>query len=85
MCRDFVRFSKPEATRKSRVIYGVEYPAESLTGMGSIHGYPVQCVSAEWMVKFHTGYRLDENDYRDVMALCQRFGIAVPAEYDRFC
>jgi lincosamide nucleotidyltransferase A/C/D/E len=65
-------------------IYGVEYPAESLTGMGSIHGYPVHCVSAEWMVKFHTGYRLDENDYRDVMALCQRFGIAVPAEYDRF-
>ena len=28
--------------------------------------------------------RHEENDYCDVMALCQRFGIAVPAEYDRF-
>jgi lincosamide nucleotidyltransferase A/C/D/E len=36
------------------------------------------------MVKFHTGYKLDENDYRDVKALCQRFGLEVPAEYDEF-
>lgn len=36
------------------------------------------------MVKFHTGYELDENDYRDVRALCQRFGIEMPSEYGKF-
>jgi hypothetical protein len=36
------------------------------------------------MVKFHTGYEPDENDYRDVRALCQRFGIEMPSEYLKF-
>jgi lincosamide nucleotidyltransferase A/C/D/E len=36
------------------------------------------------MVKFHTGYPLDENDYHDVKLLCQRFGIPIPAEYEEF-
>ena len=45
----------------------------TLTGTGSIDGYLVKCISAEWMVKFHSGYALDENDYRDVLALCRRF------------
>jgi lincosamide nucleotidyltransferase A/C/D/E len=65
-------------------VFGVEYPLESLTGTGSIQGYPVKCISAEWMVKFHSGYELDENDYLDVSALCERFGIAQPSEYKRF-
>lgn len=65
-------------------VFGVEYPLDSLTGAGSIQGYPVKCISVEWMVKFHTGYKLDENDYRDVSALCERFGIVLPAEYERF-
>lgn len=64
--------------------FGVEYPRESLTGTGLIQGYPVRCISAEWMVKFHAGYELDEDDYHDVSALCERFGIALPAEYERF-
>jgi lincosamide nucleotidyltransferase A/C/D/E len=67
-----------------RHVFGCEYPADSLTGHGSISGYPVKCISPEWLVKFHTGYPLDETDYRDVLALCRRFGLALPAEYDRF-
>ena len=66
------------------LVFGVEYPLDSLTGTGSIQGYPVKCISVEWMVKFHSGYELDENDYHDVSALCERFGIALPAEYERF-
>jgi lincosamide nucleotidyltransferase A/C/D/E len=66
------------------LIFGVEYPLESLTGSGVIQGYPVKCITAEWMVRFHTGYELDEDDYRDVAALCQRFDIALPPEYERF-
>jgi len=36
------------------------------------------------MVEFHTRYDVDENDYRDVKALCQRFGIALPEVYEKF-
>ena len=67
-----------------KLVFGVEYPFDSLTGAGSIQGYPVKCISAEWMVKFHSGYELDENDYRDVSALYERFGLALPAEYESF-
>lgn len=65
-------------------IGGVEYTSEHLTGKGFINGCPVRCISPEWLVRFHTGYELDENDYRDVHALCERFGIAMPDEYQRF-
>ena len=64
--------------------FGVPYPIDSLTGTGFIQGYPVKCISPEWMIKFHSGYELDENDYHDVLALCERFEIALPSEYGRF-
>jgi len=65
-------------------VYGVAYPFDSLTGTGWVNGHLVKCISPEWMVKFHTGYELDENDYRDVKALCQRFEIKMPVEYEAF-
>jgi lincosamide nucleotidyltransferase A/C/D/E len=43
-------------------IFGIPYERTHFTGTGSINGYPVKCVSAEWAMKFHTGYALDEND-----------------------
>ncbi|EFH82365.1 hypothetical protein Krac_3174 [Ktedonobacter racemifer DSM 44963] len=67
-----------------KLVFGLEYPLASLTGTGSIQGYSVKCISPEWMVKFHSGYELDEDDYHDVLALCEQFGIALPAEYERF-
>lgn len=67
-----------------RLIHGVPYPFESLSGHGSIDGFPVECIAPEWLVRFHSGYILDENDYRDVRALCQRFGIDLPEEYRKF-
>ncbi len=63
---------------------GLDYPLESLHGTGTILGYPVRCIDVKNMVPFHTGYDLDENDYHDVKALCQRFGIPLPTEYARF-
>jgi lincosamide nucleotidyltransferase A/C/D/E len=65
-------------------VYGVAYPFDSLNGTGSINGCPVKCISSEWMVKFHTGYELDEGDYQDVRLLCGRFGIEMPSEYAEF-
>ena len=65
-------------------IFGLPYPAESLTGKGIIDGHPVNCISPEWMIKFHIGYKLDANDYHDVLLLSERFEIEIPAEYGRF-
>ena len=63
---------------------GKDFPLDSLTGTGSINGYIVKCISPEWMIKFHTGYALDEKDYRDVQALCQRFNLPLPDDYKIF-
>jgi lincosamide nucleotidyltransferase A/C/D/E len=65
-------------------IGGVPYIGEQLTGRGVIAGCSVRCISPEWLVKFHTGYELDDNDWHDVRLLCERFQIAVPDEYSRF-
>jgi lincosamide nucleotidyltransferase A/C/D/E len=68
----------------NRNIFGVEYPWESLQGKGAINGYPVRCVPPEWLVDFHTGYPLDDNDYHDVKLLCDKFDLPLPSDYDSF-
>lgn len=59
-------------------------PAEALRGYGTVGDRTVRCIAPPWQVRFHTGYAVDENDWRDVSALCERFGIAVPPDYDDF-
>jgi len=63
---------------------GEMYPAASLTGTGLIEGRAVRCISPEWVLKFHSGYELKDKDFRDVYALCAKFGIDLPAEYKDF-
>ena len=70
-----------ELDAKGENIFGIAYRAEHLTGTGLINGQQVKCVPPDWMVKFHTGYPLDENDFRDVKALCDKFGIEMPEEH----
>ncbi len=65
-------------------IFGVPYPLASLNGQGVILGQVVKCVPPDWQVNFHTGYAVDENDYRDVKALCLRFNLPLPVDYARF-
>ena len=65
-------------------VHGVPYIAEQLTGNGLILDRRVRCIPPEWLVRFHTGYDIDEKDFQDVSALCKRFGIALPDEYQRF-
>ncbi len=57
------------------------YPAGSLTGTGVIGGHVVRCIAVEQLVAFHAGYAFDENDVKDVSALCERFGIPLPEVY----
>jgi lincosamide nucleotidyltransferase A/C/D/E len=71
-----------------KVIYGTGtsaevFPAAVLKGIGEIEGKKVKCISPEWAVKWHTGYKLREIDFQDVAALCLKFGIKPPEEYTR--
>jgi lincosamide nucleotidyltransferase A/C/D/E len=58
---------------------GDVYPAEALAGFGSIRGRAVACIAPEWLVRFHSGYELDDDDRADVAALCAKFGIPPPS------
>lgn len=78
-----------ELDEKGNGIYGPHqngdmYPADALTGKGEINGQSVRCISPEWMVKFHSKYELKEKDFLDVSALCEKFGMKLPKEYQRF-
>jgi len=63
---------------------GEMYPAASLTGTGIINGRSVRCISPEWAVRFHSGYKLTEKDFRDVSALCKKFSIEMPKSFEEF-
>ena len=62
---------------------GVPYAAEHLSGTGVIAKRPVRCIDPAWLVKFHTGYKVDEKDRQDVRLLCERFGFPLPAEHTK--
>jgi lincosamide nucleotidyltransferase A/C/D/E len=65
-------------------IFGVAYEPHHLTGTGTINGFRVKCIPPDIAVEFHTGYEVDENDYSDVKALCERFNIPMPEIYKKF-
>ena len=65
-------------------IFGVAYEPHHLTGTGNIDGHPVKCIPPNVMVEFHTGYEVDDNDYHDAKALCERFNIPLPRIYEKF-
>jgi len=55
------------------------YPAGSLTGRGEIADRPVRCLTPAMALVCHsTGYALDTEHQRDVAALCEHHGLAVP-------
>ena len=60
---------------------GKYYPAEALGGKGVIAGRWVDCISPEWLVRFHSGHTFDAADVAAVSALCAKFDIPLPAEY----
>jgi lincosamide nucleotidyltransferase A/C/D/E len=60
---------------------GEIYPAASLTGKGKIGDLEVNCISPEYVVKFHSGYDLKEKDCKDVLAVCEKFDLEIPHEY----
>ncbi|WP_409438124.1 nucleotidyltransferase domain-containing protein [Yoonia sp.] len=63
---------------------GVPYCADHLCGEGVISGAWVRCVPPDWLVRFHTGYDVDEEDWHDVRLLCAKFNIAIPDNFHQF-
>ena len=57
------------------------FPADSLTAVAELCGRTVRAIPPHRLVEFHTGYEPDDDDRADVLALCQRFEIAVPPQY----
>lgn len=53
-----------------------------MTGKGNISGLEVNCIAVEELIRFHTGYELDEDDCRDVVALCEHFNLEIPPEIE---
>ncbi|MEK7161490.1 MAG: nucleotidyltransferase family protein [Patescibacteria group bacterium] len=71
---------------KGNIVDGIMYPAESLTGTGSIRGQEVRCISAEYMVKFLAPW-IHKHPHKyltAVSALCKKFNINLPQEYNHF-
>jgi lincosamide nucleotidyltransferase A/C/D/E len=62
-------------------VYGVAYPSQALTGTGVIAGHEVRCVAPEWMFRFKTAYPPAAKDLRDVEALAEAFGFAIPPSH----
>jgi lincosamide nucleotidyltransferase A/C/D/E len=60
---------------------GLAYESGGFCGAGVIAGKAIQCMSAEFQVRSHTGYEHDADDAHDVLLLHERFGIALPQQY----
>ena len=51
------------------------FPSWGFAGRGRVLDLRVRCLSPEAQVLCHTGYELDEDDFRDMHALQERFGV----------
>ena len=79
-----VDFSETTVNESGVSVYGpagLPFEVGSLEGLGRIVSKSVKCETAEFQVRGHTGYAPDENDYRDVLALCRAFDIEIPAVF----
>ena len=63
---------------------GLAYEADGFGGVGRIAGREVRCISPDTLVRYHTGYEVDADDWHDVRLLCERFDLPVPPDYERF-
>jgi len=63
------------------LVYGdIAYDVGAFEGEGSILGVRVACTTVLSQVRSHRGYKLDDDDIRDMKALRARFGAELPDE-----
>jgi lincosamide nucleotidyltransferase A/C/D/E len=63
---------------------GLAFEVGAFGATGWILGRRVPCCQADYEMRSHSGYELDENDYHDVLQLHRRFGLPIPPGYERF-
>ncbi len=73
----------PDGTRRCAGD-GLAYEADGFEGIGRIAGREVRCISPSTLVRYHTGYEVDADDWHDVRQLCERFDLPVPSDYESF-
>lgn len=71
---------------KGNVVDGVMYPTESLTGVGTIDGCSVRCISPRYMVEFLAPWihKWPEKYVPAVFEICKKYGLELPKEYTEF-
>ncbi|MFI6452559.1 nucleotidyltransferase domain-containing protein [Streptosporangium amethystogenes] len=67
-----------EFDEQGELVYGVEYPKDSLTGSAVLGGVTVRCIAPEWMFRFKTSYPPAQKDRADVRALHEKYGFEIP-------
>ena len=73
-----VDFESTLAGPQGQLVYGPQglaYDVGAFDGTGTVLGRAVRCCTAEYQVRSHSGYELDADDIRDMLALSRRFGI----------
>ena len=58
-----------------------DYPPGSLDAIGVIGGHELRCGTPELQVAFHSHYEPRDHDRRDMAALAEAFGLALPESY----
>jgi lincosamide nucleotidyltransferase A/C/D/E len=62
---------------------GISCRQPDLTGVGTIAGSTVRCITPEAQMRFHVGYDLPDKHRRDLDRLHDKFGVAYPGEGTR--
>ncbi|NKB65822.1 MAG: hypothetical protein GKR89_02060 [Candidatus Latescibacteria bacterium] len=80
-----IDFHVAEPADQGGLIYGPgqidwRISPQELGGRGTIAGVPVQCLSAEYQVRSHAGYKLKDTDRADLRALHEKFGLPLSAD-----
>jgi lincosamide nucleotidyltransferase A/C/D/E len=59
------------------------YPAQTLSGRGSLDGLPVRCLSPEGLIAFRAEYPHPprDRDFQDVHTICRHFSLPIPPKY----
>ena len=58
------------------------FPSSVFDGISNIGNQKVRCITPDCQVKWHSGYNPRESDFKDVVALCEKFGFEYPAGYE---
>ena len=62
---------------------GMSFSRQDLSGVGTIDGLKVRCITPESQVFCHMGYRLPEKHLLDMELLSEKFGLTLPEDFGK--